>query len=164
LNQEHLLIIQSVAARLAPKYTFGYLDNEDLIQEAIIMGLEGYPRWDQTRPLENFISSHISNRLKNYRRDNYYRCNLQGSSKSRQANNLTKRKLMEPVEIMPHFSFCQFDEAIDNLDEIEFVMSQLPQLLRNDLKRLLNGASLQQSRKQAVYDAVKEILNEDEDR
>ncbi len=64
--------IQVVVGRIAPKYTFyGYLV-DDLKQEAFIICMEALPRYDEARPLENFLSVHLSNRLKNFVRDNHF--------------------------------------------------------------------------------------------
>ena len=38
-----------------------------------MMGVEGLDRYDSNKPLENFMYAHINNRLKNFKRDNYYR-------------------------------------------------------------------------------------------
>jgi hypothetical protein len=129
------------------------------MQEAIIFGLEAYERWDGVRPLENFISVHISNRLKNLKRDNYFRLGLEDSSPERQRSNESKRKLMNPAPMTP-FSFYTEDK-IDGQDEVDFVLSQLPPLMRNDFLRLANDVSIPKARRSAVYDKIKEILDED---
>jgi DNA-directed RNA polymerase specialized sigma24 family protein len=159
LNPTHLKMIQQIAKRLANKYVFGYFDVADIEQEAIIFGLEAYDRWDETRPLENFISVHMSNRLKNFKRDNYFRLGLEESSPKRQKSNETKRNLMKPAAIHPFSLFTE--ESIDNQDSIDFLMSQMPPLIKNDFLRMSNGVTITKGRKQAVIDSVKEILGED---
>lgn len=152
-------MIQKIAKRLASKYVFGYFDIADIEQEAIIFGLEAYDRWDETRPLENFISVHMSNRLKNFKRDNYFRLGLEESSPKRQKSNETKRNLMSPASIRPFSLFTE--ESIDNQDSIDFLLSKMPPLIKNDFLRMSNGVSITKGRKQAVIDSVKEILGED---
>jgi DNA-directed RNA polymerase specialized sigma24 family protein len=159
LNAIHLKTIQKIAERLANKYVFGYLDQDDIIQEAVIFGLEAYDRWDGERPLENFISVHISNRLKNFKRDNYFRLGLEQSSPKRQKSNETKRNLMKPAPIHPFSLFTE--ESIDNQDSIDFLLSKMPPLIKNDFLRMSNGVTVTKGRKQAVIDSVKEILGED---
>lgn len=158
MNQHHLEIIQVIAERISGKYVFGYFDQEDLQQEAVIFGLEAYDRWDGVRPLENFVSVHISNRLKNLKRDNYFRLGLEDSSPERQQSNENKRKLMNPAQLTP-FSFYTEDE-IDGWDEVQFVLSKLPPLMRNDFLRLANDVSIPKARRTAIYDKVREILDE----
>ena len=152
-------MIQTIATRLANKYTFGYFDVEDISQEAVIFGLEAYERWDGIRPLENFISVHISNRLKNFKRDNYFRLGLEESSPKRQKSNETKKNLMRPAPIHPLVLFTE--ESIDNQDSVDYLLSKMPPLIKNDFLRMSNDVNITKSRKQAVIDSVKEILGED---
>ena len=158
MNPQHLRTIQKIAEKIAPKYKFGYHDTEDLVQEAVIFGLEAYDKWDQDRPLENFISVHISNRLKNYKRDNYFRLGLEDSSEQRQKANEAKRNLMTPAPICDQSLF--FEDLIVNQEEVDFLLQVLPPLIRNDFLRMANGVSLSKVRRQTVIDIVKEILNE----
>ena len=159
MNQTHLNMIQTIAKRLATKYVFGYFDVKDIEQEAIIFGLEAYERWDQTRPLENFISVHMSNRLKNFKRDNFFRLGLEESSQKRQKSNETKRNLMRPISIQPLSLFTE--ESIDNQDSVDFLLSKMSPLIKNDFLRMSNGVVITKGRRQAVIDSVKEILGED---
>jgi DNA-directed RNA polymerase specialized sigma24 family protein len=152
-------MIQTIAKRLASKYVFGYFDVKDIEQEAIIFGLEAYDRWDEIRPLENFISVHMSNRLKNFKRDNFFRLGLEESSPKRQKSNETKRNLMKPATIHPFSLFTE--ESIDNQDSVDFLLSKMPPLIKNDFLRMSNGVTITKGRKQAVIDSVKEILGED---
>ena len=65
--------ISKISSRLASKYTFPNYEADDISQEAFIIGMEALDRYDGVRPLENFLSIHIKNRLNNFKRDNYYR-------------------------------------------------------------------------------------------
>ena len=158
MNPEHLQIIQKVAEHIAPKYTFGYMDVDDLVQEAIIFGLDVYDKWDEDRPLENFISVHISNRLKNFKRDNYFRLGLDDSPEKRKKANETKKRLMQPGPLKTEPLFF---EDIDNEEEMDYLMMKLPPLVKNDFLRMSNGVPVTKFRKQQVIDHVKEILGED---
>lgn len=74
-EQQVLEIIEGVVNRLARKYVFGYYDIEDIKQEGRQMALKCLPKYDGVRPLENFIYTHVHNRLFNLRRDEYERLN-----------------------------------------------------------------------------------------
>lgn len=72
--------IQKVAKRLAYKYRFGYHTVQDIEQEAFILVLKPdtqgktlLEKYDGKRPLENFLWTHLRNRLYNFKRDNYER-------------------------------------------------------------------------------------------
>ena len=64
--------IEVVCNRIAPKYTFYGYTAEDLKQEAFIICMEALNRYDEKRPLENFLSVNLSNRLKNFVRDHHF--------------------------------------------------------------------------------------------
>jgi len=81
-TQEVLDVMDNVANRLAHKFRFGYHEAEDIKQQAHIFALEGLNKYEpidsngKERPLENFLWTHVRNRLFNYKRDNYRRPNL----------------------------------------------------------------------------------------
>lgn len=145
-----------MAARLAPKYTFGYLDVDDIQQEAIILGYEALPRYDKKRPLENFIYTHISNRLKTFKRDNYFRINAGSAESIQQA----KKNIIDALPIE------SIDPARDNeimsslhLKEIRsHIDRHLPPHLRKDYLRLCAGAKVPKNIKIRVVEALKVIL------
>lgn len=72
-EKETLDIIVDVANKFKYKFRFGYHNEEDIAQVAIMFGIEGLENYDGLRPLPNFICTHIRNRLINYKRDNYLR-------------------------------------------------------------------------------------------
>ena len=72
-EQEVVDTITKVSERLSNKYTFAFYTAEDIRQEAFILGMEALERYDEGKPLENFLFVHIGNRLKNFKRDNYFR-------------------------------------------------------------------------------------------
>lgn len=69
-------IITKIAAKLAYKFKFGFYTYEDIKQQAFIEGWKGLDSYDETRPLENFMWSHIKNRLCNFKRDNFERLDM----------------------------------------------------------------------------------------
>jgi len=70
---EFLSIVDIIAKKLAYKFKFGYHDFDDMKQQISIFALEGLKNYDHKRPLENFLWTHVRNRLFNYKRDNYQR-------------------------------------------------------------------------------------------
>lgn len=61
--------LSKIVESLPSKLSFGLHDHDDIKQQAYLIGLQAYPKWDRGRPLENFLRVHISNRLKNFNRD-----------------------------------------------------------------------------------------------
>lgn len=72
---ETLDIIQEVCKKLAPNFTFGYYDVDDIIQEGQILALKAIDSgaYDENRPLRNFLFVYLKNRFINLKRDKYYR-------------------------------------------------------------------------------------------
>lgn len=70
---EFLEAWEKISKKLGYKFKFGYHSHEDMKQQAAIFALEGLKNYDSKRPLENFLWTHIRNRLFNYKRDNYQR-------------------------------------------------------------------------------------------
>ncbi len=72
-EQQFVLTVKKIAQRLSHKFKFGFYEVEDIEQEAFILCMEFLPKWDGKRPLENFLWSCTSNRLKNFKRNKYER-------------------------------------------------------------------------------------------
>lgn len=72
-EEQFLSVLDNISKRLGHKFKFGYHSFEDMKQQAAIFALEGLQKYDNKRPLENFLWTHVRNRLFNYKRDNYQR-------------------------------------------------------------------------------------------
>lgn len=74
VSEERLLeAIDLITRKLSYKFKFGYHELEDMRQQISIFAIEGLEKYDHTRPLENFLWTHVRNRLYNFKRDNYQR-------------------------------------------------------------------------------------------
>ena len=74
-EEDFLNVINIITKKLAYKFKFGYHDIDDMKQQITIFAIEGLKNYDHKRPLENFLWTHVRNRLFNYKRDNYQRPN-----------------------------------------------------------------------------------------
>lgn len=72
-TKDFLQALENISKRLAYKFRFAYHSVEDMKQQAAIFALEGLENYDNKRPLENFLWTHVRNRLFNYKRNNYQR-------------------------------------------------------------------------------------------
>jgi DNA-directed RNA polymerase specialized sigma24 family protein len=150
-----------VIDRIAPKYTFGYYETDDIKQESYIICLEALSKYDNSRPFENFISKHLSNRLKTLIRDKYSRSNIE--SPKHEKLNQNKKNLMDLKSGDGQFKIFE-DNIIDRMstdEAIDMLMRELSPSMRNNFYRLANGVSIQSAKKQALFDKIKEILGED---
>ena len=153
-------IILKVIDRIAPRYTFSYYELDDIKQESFIICLEAVEKYDNSRPFENFISKHLSNRLKTLIRDKYSRSNIE--SEKHEKLNQSKKNLMDLKSVDGSYKIYEDDiiERMSTSEAIQTLMRELPPSMRNNFYRLANGVSIQSSKKQALFEKVKEILGE----
>ena len=70
-EEQVLKVIDKIADRYAYKFRFGYFEADDIRQEAKIIAMDALDRYEEGRPLENFLAVHVKNRLNNFKRDKY---------------------------------------------------------------------------------------------
>ena len=157
--------ITTVCDRISPKYTFYGYTVDDIKQEAFIICIEALNRYEEGRPLENFLSVNLSNRLKTFMRDNYFT----GSS------NENRKKVFQPAQLDYEDHIIDdkglFSNSYDGLDMKEMIKAvdkHIPASLRMDYLKITNDIYVAKQRRQEVVDTIKEILeehgHEDEDR
>lgn len=72
-DEEFIAVLDKITKKLIYKFKFGYHEAEDMKQQAAIFALEALEKYDHKRPLENFLWTHVRNRLFNFKRDHYQR-------------------------------------------------------------------------------------------
>lgn len=156
MKQEHLDKIIELANIHAPKYVFGMYTREDLVQEAILMGIDAYTRWDGVRPFANFICKHISNRLKTFKRDKYFRPNG-GSTKNQEA----KKSLAEGagntvIQLSYSIDFWGLFAQKEIIEKIEL---NIPHSMRRNYLRLRDGAKMDFDKKRELLTFIRGLIN-----
>lgn len=108
---ELLRVIDVISKKLAYKFKFGYHEIEDMKQQISIFAIEGLKNYDHKRPLENFLWTHVRNRLFNYKRDNYQRpdkpcltCPLYDPAKKQSASACLKYQNKDDCELYAKWS------------------------------------------------------------
>lgn len=147
-------IILKIASRLKSKFTFPNVDEDDIEQEAFMIGMDALERYDGIRPLENFLSIHIKNRLKNYKRDHYYRQNNEVQQ--------NKKKLLDAGSI-DNFAFLltkQYADTAVYKELMRYIDQNLPSNLRSDYLRFQNDQSLNKTKKNNLIKCLRAILEE----
>lgn len=152
-EQETLNQIMCVIDRIAPRYTFSGYEIDDLKQEAFIICMDGLSRYDQSRPLENFLSVHLSNRLKNFVRDNYF-----------VKNDEDKKRVMAPKQLSNDENIAQetmhIADIMDIKEAAEVIDRFLPHELRADYLKIVSDVYIPKKRKEYVLNYIKFILKE----
>ncbi len=190
-ESELLKVIDIITKKLAYKFKFGYHDIDDMKQQISIFALEGLKNYDHKRPLENFLWTHVHNRLFNYKRDNYqrpnkpcYSCPLfdkKNSSCTKYANkndcdlysnwskrNSNKKNLMQWTTIEDTRSYSNMtvsnDNSIENIEMVKLLEANLIGEYRNIYLKLKGGSKVSKQDREKLNQKVKEILcqkNED---
>lgn len=156
MSSDHTKKIIEIAKATAKKYTFPNYDEDDIEQEAFIIGLEAMSRYDPDRPLENFLRVHIRNRLSNLRRDRYYRPDT-GKAESIQRS---KKKLLDasPLDDFS-YAFSVLDkDNLENRELLEYIDVHLNPSYRADYMRFLDGQKLTKARRTKLFEQLKEIM------
>ena len=160
IDEEHAIeVITRVSKRLAPKYVFAGYEVDDIEQEAFLIGISGLAKYDPTRPLENFMYTHINNRLKTFKRDNFYRMDYGSSAQKIQDR---KKNLLEPVSIDGLYGVCTTDEIMGEAyirEMIDLIDQKLPSYLRRDYLKLQSNSPLPKGRKARIIEIIELIIN-----
>ena len=151
--QQVMSSISIVVDRISPKYTFNGYEVDDIKQEAFIICVDALERYDHNRPLENFLSVHLSNRLKNFVRDNF--CTK---------NEDDKKKILSPKQL----SYEDYvpdnenngDDFIDASDIKKIIDRSLPSNYRSDYLKIINDVYVPKKRREEIVAIIQNILGE----
>ena len=154
-EQEVVDQIEKVCNRIAPRYTFYGYTLEDIKQESFIICMEALNRYDNSRPLENFLSVNLSNRLKNFVRDNHFI----------HSDDLDRVRVLKPAQLDHDNAVVDKDKNI-SYDSIEYknmadiIDVKIPASLRLDYLRMINDVYITKQRREELVDKIQEILQE----
>lgn len=185
---DFLQAVSKVVNILARSFKFGYFEIEDIKQQAYIFAIEAMPRYDQSRPLDNFLYTHIKFRLINFRRDKFRRndppcqlcygtlagntphedkqyCSAYNSWLKR---NRAKQNLMNTLDIS---NICDGDEPttreestvledIEQRELLSLIDIKLPVELRQVYLQMQAGESVPKAKRLEVEKAVLDIIGE----
>jgi len=185
-DEEFLKTLDIITKKLVYKFKFGYHDIEDMKQQAAIFALEGLKKYDYSRPLENFLWTHVRNRLFNYKRDNYqrpdkpcitcplYRPNHPTSDcsefkdklncnayKSWFHRNNSKKSIMQPVYIENNDpeNNTDFVDNISNKEVVDKIQEILPIKYRETFLKLKYGNKVSKNEKVKLQNYLKKRFN-----
>ena len=121
-EQEVMDTIMLVVNRTAPKYTFYGYTVDDIKQESFIICMDALKRYQEGRPLENFLAVHLSNRLKNFVRDNHFTKREEEKAKVLMPGQLANDNTI----ISPQSLQAKHQDKIDTKEMQKIVDSKLP--------------------------------------
>lgn len=157
IEDEVLRVIEKVINKTAAKYTFYGYTVDDIKQESFIICIDALQRYDSKRPLENFLSVNLSNRLKNFIRDNHFISNsdderikvLQPAQLDYEETLLDENEKYAVDE--EHFDYLYISTNIDRL---------LPASMRMDYLKMIAGVYLPKARKEEISKRILEIMED----
>lgn len=189
-DQEFLEVLDKITRKLIHKFKFGYHSLEDMKQQASVFALEALDRYDGKRPLENFLWTHVRNRLFNFKRNNYQRpdspcigckfhdknlkktshgcleysnkldCPLYNSWYSR---NERKKNIMQPSYIDNEQDLFQSSIAennIENQEIISFLDKNIDAEHREYYLKLKHGVKIKKEKFDKLKDHISSLLKD----
>ena len=190
-EEQVLQTIDLIANRLAAKFKFGYHELEDMKQQARLFAWEGLENYDGVRPLENFLWTHVRNRLYNFKRNNFGRpdkpcdnCPFFDMSFSNSNHygckafdneeecdlyagwlkrNTAKRNIMNTANLDIDIKQAnRLDDVLDQKHIFNLVDQAIPVYYREDWIRFVNSLKLPKSRRQNIVEIINSILEEND--
>lgn len=181
-EEDFLKTLDIITKKLVYKFKFGYHDIDDMKQQAAIFALEGLDKYDHSRPLENFLWTHVRNRLFNYKRDHYqrpdkpclscplYRPNNEESDCAQfkdKSNcnaykvwfkrNNSKKNIMKPgyIESNDPEQCSNFVNQISNQEIIDYLEDNLPTKYREIYLKLKHGVKISKNDKTKLQNYIR---------
>lgn len=159
LGEETLEIITRMVNIHAPCYRVAGYELEDIKQEAYIICLGIYSKWDGVRPLENYLSISLSNKLKTLVRD---KLKLQGSYAD------ANQKIMSPIDLDlvdwnlegALIGADNVSEDIEYRDLVKAIDQYLPVQLRRDYLQMMAGVPINRGRQNKIREYISLLLEE----
>lgn len=176
--------VKRICQNIARNYVFGPFTLEDIKQQAFVLAIEALPRYDVSRPLENFLYVHICNRLNNLRRDFYKQteapCKLCDNrmdgdtahtdsrfcDQHRQwlVKNSRKHRVVQPADITvsDSSSYAASDNVLEKLEQEELLVKIdkfLPVEHRSAYLKLREGVALPKAKLEELLAVLRKVLS-----
>ena len=166
-------IIEKIAKSRSSGGAFAYYCTDDIRQEVWCMCLEAMKRYDpEVGPIENYLARHVANRLKNLKRDKYFRpgSDIPSSGFARTRMNLVNALPLgggdiadqgillcgTPISVDPiHYILCE--------ETLVYIKERLPQELLQPFEDLVGNNKIRTQVTDTVRECVAEILAQREE-
>ena len=173
---------------LSKKFSFSYLDPDDIHQLIAVYALDALPRFrPEAGPLDGFLYRHVRNRLLNVKRDLYKRADapckvchsaaMEGTPghpdgecevyRKWRERNAAKASLGRPLDLSgisdEHEPRMMSSSPVENEAEIsellQVIDERLPLGFRADYLRMRSGVKVSKQRREVIEQAVLSILS-----
>jgi len=168
--KEAYLVVERLAKSRSANGAFAYYETSDVYQEIWCMCLEAMDRYDATiGPIENYLVRHITNRLKNLKRDKYFR---PGSDISSSGLAFTRMNLVNALPLdggniaEQGVLLCSSTISADPVEymlrdeTLLYIRERMPSHLREPFEEMLGYNRVRSPLAQEVQQQVTEILSQ----
>ncbi len=166
-------IIERLAKSRSANGSFAYYESKDVYQEVWCMCLEALTRYDpEIGPIENYLVRHVTNRIKNLKRDRYFRpgSDPPTSGLARVRMNLINALPLDGGDIAEQGVFlCSTATSVNPIDYILcdetmiYIRERLPEDLIEPFEELIGHNKVRSPLVEEVRQKVAEILSERDD-
>lgn len=166
-------IIDKIAKSRSNNGAFAYYCKDDISQEVWCMCLEAMKRYDpEVGPIENYLSRHVANRLKNLKRDKYFRpgSDIPSSGFARTRMNLVNALPLGGGDIADQgMVLCGAPIGVDPISYILceetrlYIIAKLPEELLSPFEELMGNNKVRSQIVDVVRRYVADILCEREE-
>lgn len=166
-------IIEKLARSRSSNGAFAYYEAGDVYQEIWCMCLEALKRYDPTiGPIENYLVRHVTNRMKNLKRDKYFRpgSDVSTSGLARVRMNLVNALPLTPGSMSDDYVLlCSNSINVNPLESmlceetLTYIYERLPKNLIESFEELIGNNKVRSPLVEELRQKIAEILSERED-
>ncbi len=163
-------IIERLAKSRSANGSFAYYENKDVYQEVWCMCLEALDRYNPLiGPIENYLVRHVTNRLKNLKRDKYFRpgSDVSTSGLARTRMNLVNALPFGYGDIAEQgILLCSTSISVDPIyyilcdETLSYIRQRLPKNLNEPFEELIGNNNVRSPLVEEIKQKVAEILIE----
>lgn len=166
-------IIERLAKSRSARGAFAYYENDDIYQEIWCMCLGALNKYDpKIGPIENYLVVHVTNRIKNLRRDKYFRpgSDVLSSGLAWARMNLVNALPLDGGDMADcGILLCSTSVSTDPIEYIMcnetliYIQERLPENLHEPFEELICNNKIRSSLVEEIRQKIAEILSESED-
>lgn len=159
-SDEQLETIYAIAKQLSSDRWIPGYTKEDIEQEAIIIALKGFYRYNGSIPFDKFIGNHMRNRLITLRRDKYIKPGCSCGKCKKCFHNSSRVNIMNPSDIdseNPQLKY-EIEDSVASKELMEYLDDFIPADLRDEYLKLTQGCYVPKDKKAKLRAIITEAL------
>ena len=161
-------IINKIAKSRQTRNIFAYFDKEDIFQEIWLLCLDALQRYNpENGELENFLSKHVCHRMKNLKRDKYFRPEKKLSLLHKVADRINivnalpignsdisniAKPIFQSAHIYNPLDYCIAEELK------EYITNNLPNNLKEQFHSLIAGDKIKKRTLQILRENISILI------